>query len=306
MNLIEALGKENYNSYRKKFNGWESREMIIDDVRAFWEIKDPGSKYTKVCLYRDGNDMFIYGDYGRYSFNAMTWGGSVYNLRYDNLGYQMEKLSPETREQLTFFDEDICEHQIREWLVNKLVSEFGMDKEFATALVFCDTDEFRWLLAKKRYETETIEEELFRNFGYLLGEEGTIDDLITAINSSPLNVKVYSSEESGEYYIDVYVVNEAMAFALEAIASCWEGESHFKSFLYDTEFFGYAEELQEEEVGYTTDSRFYIALTALQVCGEQLKAKKFLNETGAIKKQAFEDKGNECCEQEEAILQMCR
>ena len=83
-------------------------------------LRKPGSQYQKVCLYRDGCNMFVYGDYGQFAFDNMTWTGSVYNLQYDNIGYQMEKLNHESRESLRVFDESKCEEDIYDWLKEHL------------------------------------------------------------------------------------------------------------------------------------------------------------------------------------------
>ena len=87
----------NVEYYVKKFNSWEVKEIIIDDQKAFWEIRKPGSQIQKVSLFRDGSNMYIYGDYGSYSFDKMTWLGSPYNLEYNNLSYQNEKMSYDTK-----------------------------------------------------------------------------------------------------------------------------------------------------------------------------------------------------------------
>lgn len=87
----------NVEYYVKKFNSWDVKEIIIDDQKAFWEIRKPGSQIQKVCLFRDGSNMYIYGEYGSYSFDKMTWLGSPYNLEYNNLGYQNKKMSYDTK-----------------------------------------------------------------------------------------------------------------------------------------------------------------------------------------------------------------
>ena len=33
----------NVEYYVKKFNSWDVKEIIIDDQKAFWEIRKPGS-----------------------------------------------------------------------------------------------------------------------------------------------------------------------------------------------------------------------------------------------------------------------
>lgn len=95
----------NVEYYVKKFNSWDVKEIIIDDQKAFWEIRKPGSQIQKVCLFRDGSNMYIYGEYGSYSFDKMTWLGSPYNLEYNNLGYQNKKMSYDTKNNVYMFDD---------------------------------------------------------------------------------------------------------------------------------------------------------------------------------------------------------
>lgn len=90
-------------------------------------LKKPESQYQKVCLYRDGCNMFVYGDYGQFTFDGMTWTGSVYNLQYDNIGYQMEKLNHESRESLRVFDESKCVDDIYDWLKEHLEDLYDVD-----------------------------------------------------------------------------------------------------------------------------------------------------------------------------------
>lgn len=92
-------------------------------------LRKPGSQYQKVCLYRDGCNMFVYGDYGQFTFDSMTWTGSVYNLQYDNIGYQMEKLNHESRESLRLFDDDRCINDIFEWLKEQLESYYSLEED---------------------------------------------------------------------------------------------------------------------------------------------------------------------------------
>lgn len=98
-------------------------------------LKKPGSQYQKVCLYRDGCNMFVYGDYGQFTFDNMTWIGSVYNLQYDNIGYQMEKLNHESRESLRVFDENKCEEDIYDWLREHLEDLYDVDDKVIEKII---------------------------------------------------------------------------------------------------------------------------------------------------------------------------
>lgn len=105
---------------KEKFSSWEVSEQIIDDKKAFYMICKPDSEYQKVCLYRDGCNMFIYGDYGQYTFDSMTWLGTPYNLEYNNLGYQLEKMERNCRKSLYEFDDKKCEEDLKEWFKEKI------------------------------------------------------------------------------------------------------------------------------------------------------------------------------------------
>ncbi len=121
--------------YIKEFATWEASEQIIDDNKAFWMLRKPGSQCQKVCLYRDGCNMFVYGDYGQFTFDSMTWTGSVYNLQYDNIGYQMEKLNHESRESLRVFDERKCEEDIYDWIKEHLEDLYGVDNKVIQKII---------------------------------------------------------------------------------------------------------------------------------------------------------------------------
>jgi hypothetical protein len=122
MKLIEYItGAEHY---IKRFSEWEASEQIIDDNKAFWMLKKPDSEYQKVCLYRDGCNMFVYGDYGQFTFDSMTWKGSVYNLQYDNIGYQIEKLNYESKQILYCYDDSDCKKDIIEWLFDRIDNRY--------------------------------------------------------------------------------------------------------------------------------------------------------------------------------------
>lgn len=122
---------ENFEYYEKEFATWIPKEIIIDDKKAFWELRKPDSEYRKVCLFRDGHNMYVYGDYGSFTFDSMTWLGSPYNLEYNNFGYQMEKLDRESRQSLKVFDEYACEEDIKDWIEWYLEDKYENNEELA-------------------------------------------------------------------------------------------------------------------------------------------------------------------------------
>ena len=123
MKLIDKIESPEY--YIKKFSTWEATEQIFDDKKAYWCLRKPNSNVEKVCLYRDGCNMFIYGDYGQFTFDSMTWIGSVYNLEYDNIGYQMEKLNYESKQTLYYYDDNYCEEDILDWMESVIEDRYS-------------------------------------------------------------------------------------------------------------------------------------------------------------------------------------
>jgi len=273
MDLIERLGKERYEQLREKFAGWEMKEVIIDDDRAFWEIKKPGSIYEKVSLYRDAETMMIYGDYGRYTFNNMTWYGTPQNLRYDCLGYQMEKLDFNTKEALRVFDIGLCEEEIREWLAKKLTKEWGISPEDSKELADLDPDE--WIMAEEHVWDHFDEEQLRDNFKcFCEDKNASIEDILEAVEAAGDFIDV-------DYEFDYRTVSvrednicEKMAFAKEAIEAARKGEIPFLSSLECTEYWEFADELRKNNTGYRTNECFYVALVALEVLGDKLKERE--------------------------------
>lgn len=116
---------QNFEYYEKEFTTWEPTEIIIDEDRAFWMLKKPGGECRKVCMFRDGYMVFVYGDYGNFCFDQMTWIGSVYNLAYENIGYQFSKLSYDCKNSLKAFDSDTCIEDLKEWFVEQLEESQG-------------------------------------------------------------------------------------------------------------------------------------------------------------------------------------
>lgn len=131
MKLVDRISKDMLNH----FDDWEVTEQIFDDKKAFWCIKKPNSEYQKVCLYRDGCNMFVYGDYGQFTFDSMTWLGSVHNLQYDNLGYQMEKLDRDSKSTLYIYDESQCKKDIYAWLKERLKERYDIEEGVISEII---------------------------------------------------------------------------------------------------------------------------------------------------------------------------
>lgn len=126
MELFKKISAFPY--FKKEFDKWDAEEHIIDTERAYWCLRKPGSEFQKVCLYRDGYTMLIYGDYGCYTFSNMTWYGDVYNLKYNSLGYQTEKLDYYSKQTLYDFKYKECINDIIDWLEDYLTSTEETDE----------------------------------------------------------------------------------------------------------------------------------------------------------------------------------
>ncbi|MEI3327953.1 MAG: hypothetical protein V8R64_16420 [Thomasclavelia sp.] len=153
----------NADIYIKKFNSWNVKEINIDDRRSFFEIRKPGSTIEKVCLFSDEYHMIIYGDYGSYVFDKMTWQGKPYNLQYNNLPYQNEKMSEGTKKAVYLFDDEAVMEDIIDWLketavdlydyeaskINLLVKKICFSNQYFSICDFCyenDCDDLMDLL----------------------------------------------------------------------------------------------------------------------------------------------------------------
>lgn len=155
----------------KEFNSWDAKEIIIDNAKAFWEIKKPGCNFRKVCLFRDGVNMYIYGDYGNYTFDKMTWSGSPYNLEYNNLSYQNEKLAHESKDSVYVFDEEAATEDIIDWFkevainlynyreteINLLVEKIDLKNAYIDVNNFCYENECDDLIELLEFSIELYE-----------------------------------------------------------------------------------------------------------------------------------------------------
>lgn len=65
----------------------------------------------------------------------MTWLGSVYNLQYDNIGYQMEKLNRDSKNALYIYDETQCEEDIYNWLEERLEERYCIEEDVTSEII---------------------------------------------------------------------------------------------------------------------------------------------------------------------------
>jgi len=220
--------------YEKEFATWEATEQIIDDNKAFWMLRKPGSQYQKVCLYRDGYNMFVYGDYGQFTFDSMTWTGSVYNLEYDNIGYQMEKLNYESKQSLRIFDETKCVEDIFDWLKYQLEEYYSLeDNEIDIVLQWFNAD--TW----DDYDEIDIEEFCDKN------NLSDIENILCFVRECIRNAEEY----------------EWITFLRNNYNRLYDfGDEPCESWLWNA--------------GKCIHQRYFICMYALQVCGEKLKEEK--------------------------------
>ena len=115
--------------YEKLFTGWNADQCIINSTKAVYELKDPDNSSARVCMYRDGGTMCLYGDYGSFMFDKMTWIATPLNLPYDNVSYLTEKLSKESRTGSTRYIMQQAVNDIAEWAKDCLMERFDADDE---------------------------------------------------------------------------------------------------------------------------------------------------------------------------------
>lgn len=232
MKLIEKIdGAEHY---IKQFSEWEATEQIIDDTKSFWMLKKPDSQYQKVCLYRDGCNMFVYGDYGQFTFDSMTWRGDVYNLEYDNIGYQMEKLNYDSKQSLKVFDDTKGKEDVLDWVVNVIENRFdGIDNT---------DDEWDNLIEKVK---EVLDERCF-----------DVDEFCEKYNCEDLRSLLDFADDLMSN-IDEY---DWIAFLRNNTSKLEEFDEVYESSLWNA--------------GKCIHQRYFICMYALQVCGEKLTRMK--------------------------------
>ena len=112
--------------YKDMFRKWEASKTVIDATKALYELKNPESKDAKICMYRDGANVFLYGSYGQFTFDSLTWLAAPNNLQYDNISYMVEKLSDESRNAVYTFDESCAKSEILEWVRGQLEYHFAL------------------------------------------------------------------------------------------------------------------------------------------------------------------------------------
>jgi len=231
MNLLDQINEGTI----KRFSDWEAIEQIFDDKKAFWMLEKPGSQYQKVCMFRDGNNMYIYGDYGRYSFADMTWYATPYNLQYNNLGYQTEKMRYEDREQIYDFDSSLMVEALKNWTKDRLcdISELSDEKiNGILAAVFDD-----------EYNSYNIDEYL---------EEQNLEDVDNLEEFLCFVIDARDSECSTR--------QEWFMFLSEHDLELQDYDNGCESSLYSA--------------GEIYKANFLVSMYAMMVCGEKLKEKE--------------------------------
>lgn len=128
--------------YKALFTNWEATKTIIDAGKAVYELKNPDSKNQKVCMYRDGTDVFFYGSYGHFAFNNLPWLAAPNNLPYDNFLYFVGRLSSDSEKALYAYDKENAKGDIIEWAKESLIDHFELsDLQIETVLRYFDGKE---------------------------------------------------------------------------------------------------------------------------------------------------------------------
>lgn len=122
----KKLSPEVRRSLYGEFRSWNASVTEISKKKAVYELREGCSETRKVCMYRDGCHVYVYGDYGSFDFDSVSWTASPVNLRYDNLPYQFEKLSERSRESIMIYEPHTAVSDIEGWLFEILESECEM------------------------------------------------------------------------------------------------------------------------------------------------------------------------------------
>ena len=178
--------------------------------------------------------MFIYGDYGQYTFDSMTWKGDVYNLEYNNIGYQMEKLNYESKQSLRVFDDDNCKEDILDWM------EEMVRKNFYDVT---DTDEELAAIISKAKENIV-------DYGF------DVDEFCEKYDCEDLR-NILDFTEDLLAHMDEY---EWMSYLRNNTDRLQDFDEPCESSLWNS--------------GKRINQRYFINMYALQVCGEKLKKQK--------------------------------
>ena len=113
--ITDILG-ECAETYVKKFKEWEALEEIFDDEKALYTLRNPNYVKEKVCMYVDGNGfMMLYGEYGSFAFDRMTWQVDPYTLNCHELSYMLGKASKDSEEAIYIFDAEKCKEDLYTW-----------------------------------------------------------------------------------------------------------------------------------------------------------------------------------------------
>jgi hypothetical protein len=168
----------------------------------------------------------------------MTWLGSVYNLEYDNIGYQMEKLNYESKQSLYVFDDDACREDILDWLEDRIQNRYY-------DIVYED-EELTGLIKKAK--------ELFED-GYCMYDYDILD-FCKGNNCSD--------------------IEDLLNFTNDLLANTDEYEwiAHLRSVSNDLEDYDEPCESNLWKAGKRINQRYFICMYALQVCGDKLKVTK--------------------------------
>lgn len=225
---------------KELFENWEATETKFDDSsKGLYMLKDPDSEYRKVCMFVDGYHCMIYGDYGSYVFDNMTWVATPHNLRYDDLGYQMEKMNRVSRDHAAYvFDSNLCDTQIIDWLKDRLDARYELNEEETSTVL-------------------NILEDIRHNLYY------TDEDEIQM--------------ELSKYDLDDLGLEPLLYFTYEALRSSGDAREYtaFLNYHYD-DLYEFDEPCECElwNAGMKLSERFLTSLYAMEVCSKKLKEKE--------------------------------
>lgn len=221
--LYKCIKNKEY--YKEKFESWTAQEKAFGDRRFIWELTKPDSMTEKISLFKDGNTLIVYGDYGQYCFSNMTWDGTVYNLDYDNIDYQFSKLDNDSKERLYIFTAEQAKLDIIEWVKSVLRNNNTISETDINHLIdFLNNNDFDYVDNFISKHETFVEIEDFVTFVYELFKNVENEEKAEYIDFLRRNTSIIEDFDVDVYSCDLWnagmVIHQRYYVAMYALEIC--------------------------------------------------------------------------------------
>lgn len=102
------------------------QNILLIKNKTIWKLKNPYNQNQKVGLYLDIPYMIVYGSYGEFVFNTIKFTDNIYTIDYNNIKYQIENLTDNSKKIICSFDIDKCINDILKLLEEKLKDTYNI------------------------------------------------------------------------------------------------------------------------------------------------------------------------------------